>query len=63
VVGRLPVPTLPYRWSGIEQWIRYPAPTLGQHNHEVLSSILGLDDGEIQQLEEQGVIGTRPAGL
>jgi crotonobetainyl-CoA:carnitine CoA-transferase CaiB-like acyl-CoA transferase len=63
VVGRIPVTTLPFRWSGIDRWIRFPAPTLGQHNHEVLSSILGLHEAEIEQLEDQGVIGTRPAGL
>ena len=63
VVGRIPVTTLPYRWSGIDRWIRRPAPTLGQHNHEVLSSILGLDEAEIERLEAQLVIGTRPAGL
>jgi crotonobetainyl-CoA:carnitine CoA-transferase CaiB-like acyl-CoA transferase len=63
VVGRIPVTTLPFRWSGIDRWIRFPAPTLGQHNHEVLSSILGLDEAEIERLENQGVIGTRPAGL
>jgi crotonobetainyl-CoA:carnitine CoA-transferase CaiB-like acyl-CoA transferase len=63
VVGRIPVITQPFRWSGIDQWIRFPAPTLGQHNHEVLSSILGLDEAEIAQLEDEGVIGTRPVGL
>jgi crotonobetainyl-CoA:carnitine CoA-transferase CaiB-like acyl-CoA transferase len=63
VVGRVPVTTLPFRWSGIDRWIRSPAPTLGQHNHEVLSSILGLDDEEIDRLEAQQVIGTRPVGL
>jgi crotonobetainyl-CoA:carnitine CoA-transferase CaiB-like acyl-CoA transferase len=63
VVGRIPVMTQPFRWSGIDRWIRFPAPTLGQHNHEVLSSILGLDEAEIQQLEDEGVIGTRPVGL
>jgi crotonobetainyl-CoA:carnitine CoA-transferase CaiB-like acyl-CoA transferase len=63
VVGRIPVMTQPFRWSGIDRWIRFPAPTLGQHNHEVLSSILGLDEAEIEQLEDEGVIGTRPVGL
>jgi crotonobetainyl-CoA:carnitine CoA-transferase CaiB-like acyl-CoA transferase len=62
VVGHIPVTTLPFRWSGIDRWIRCPAPTLGQHNHEVLSSILGLDEAEIERLEAQHVIGTRPAG-
>ena len=66
-LGVLVVP--PDSWSaasasaGIDRWIRFPAPTLGQHNHEVLSSILGLDEAEIERLENQGVIGTRPAGL
>jgi crotonobetainyl-CoA:carnitine CoA-transferase CaiB-like acyl-CoA transferase len=63
VVGRVPVTTLPFRWAGIDRWIRCPAPTLGQHNHEVLSSILGLDAAEIARLEEEQVIGTRPVGL
>jgi crotonobetainyl-CoA:carnitine CoA-transferase CaiB-like acyl-CoA transferase len=63
VAGRHPVTTLPYRWSGIDRWIRFPAPMLGQHNHEVLSSILGLDEVEIKRLEAERVIGTRPAGL
>lgn len=63
VVGSLPITTLPYRWSGIDHWIRTPAPTLGQHNHDVLSRILGLDDEEIARLESDQVIGTRPVGL
>ena len=40
-----------------------PAPTLGQHNHEVLSGVLGLDDAEIARLAEKKVIGTRPAWM
>jgi crotonobetainyl-CoA:carnitine CoA-transferase CaiB-like acyl-CoA transferase len=37
-----------------------PAPTLGQHNHEVLSELLGMSDAEIAELEEQKVIATKP---
>ena len=40
-----------------------PAPTLGQHNREVLSEVLGLGDAEIEALAEKKVIGTRPAWL
>jgi crotonobetainyl-CoA:carnitine CoA-transferase CaiB-like acyl-CoA transferase len=37
-----------------------PAPTLGQHNHEVLSELLGMSDAQIAELEEQKVIATKP---
>ena len=37
-----------------------PAPTLGQHNREVLGGLLGLSDEELAALEEQGIIATRP---
>jgi crotonobetainyl-CoA:carnitine CoA-transferase CaiB-like acyl-CoA transferase len=37
-----------------------PAPTLGQHNHEVLSGLLGMSDEEIAALEEEKVISTKP---
>src|SRR5262249_8296184 len=63
VTGRILVTAMPFRHSGIDRWLRLPAPTLGQHNHEVLSSILGLDQAQIEELEEQRIIGTRPLGV
>jgi crotonobetainyl-CoA:carnitine CoA-transferase CaiB-like acyl-CoA transferase len=63
VAGAIPVPGMPYRWSGIDRWIRTPSPTLGQHNHEVLAEVLGLDADEISRLEDDEIIGTRPLGL
>jgi crotonobetainyl-CoA:carnitine CoA-transferase CaiB-like acyl-CoA transferase len=39
-----------------------PAPMLGQHNQEILSELLGLDDAEIEQLARDGVIGTNVGG-
>ncbi|MGP8120879.1 MAG: CoA transferase [Xanthobacteraceae bacterium] len=38
--------------------IRATAPTLGQHNAEVLRELLGLSDAEIEALQDDGVIGT-----
>jgi ABC-type multidrug transport system fused ATPase/permease subunit len=33
-----------------------PAPLLGQHNHYVLSTLLGLSDAEIERYEREGVL-------
>ncbi len=62
VVGRHPIGTLPYRFASLSRWLRSNAPTLGEHNHEVLRE-LGKSDEEIAALEEAEVIGQRPAGL
>jgi crotonobetainyl-CoA:carnitine CoA-transferase CaiB-like acyl-CoA transferase len=60
VAGKHDAFGLPYRYSGVERWVRSPAPTLGQHNAEVLSSLLGLSDDEIAGLADSGVIGDWP---
>ncbi len=41
---------------------RSPAPTLGQHNHEILVDLLGVSEEEYRRLEEAEVIGTRLLG-
>jgi crotonobetainyl-CoA:carnitine CoA-transferase CaiB-like acyl-CoA transferase len=63
VVGPMPLPTLPFRFASVSRWIRTPAPTLGQHNGAVLSTMLGLSPEALRELEAEGVIGTRPARL
>jgi len=63
VVGGLPLPSLPFRYASINDWLRTPAPTVGQHNERVLCGILGLSPAEFRDLETEGVIGKRPVGL
>ncbi len=60
VVGTHGVPGLPLRMSGVDRWIRGGAPLVGEHNHEVLSGILGLGAADVTRLSEAGVIGTEP---
>ncbi len=38
VTGRHELPTMPFRFSDVDAWLSTPAPTLGQHNAEVLGA-------------------------
>jgi crotonobetainyl-CoA:carnitine CoA-transferase CaiB-like acyl-CoA transferase len=62
--GTVGYPILPTRFAS---WVgpvhQRPAPTLGQHNTEVLGHELGIGTDKLAELEREGVIGTRPAGL
>lgn len=55
-IGTLRVDGLPIHLSATDWHIDTGAPTLGQHNRQVLGGLLGLDDDEIAQLEADGVI-------
>jgi crotonobetainyl-CoA:carnitine CoA-transferase CaiB-like acyl-CoA transferase len=46
-----------------QSWLHLPAPTIGQHNREILSKLLGLTDSQIVELEQQEIIGTQIKGL
>jgi crotonobetainyl-CoA:carnitine CoA-transferase CaiB-like acyl-CoA transferase len=63
VVGTLPTPTLPFRFASVDRWLRTPAPTMGQHNHEILVDDLGVDEETYQRLVDTSIIGDRPLGL
>ena len=59
-VGLQPHPSPPWRLGRDPLLIREVAPTLGQHNRFVLGETLGLDQAELEALEQEGVIGSRP---
>ncbi|WP_128932082.1 CaiB/BaiF CoA-transferase family protein [Bradyrhizobium zhanjiangense] len=58
-VGLHPQPSMPIREGEGPYPIRSAAPTLGEHNKEILSGLLGLSDAEIAQLTSEGIIGTK----
>ncbi|MGY4230351.1 crotonobetainyl-CoA:carnitine CoA-transferase CaiB-like acyl-CoA transferase [Bradyrhizobium sp. USDA 4503] len=58
-IGRHPQPSIPIREGARPHSIRRAAPTLGQHNSEILADLLGLSKGEIADLASEGIIGTR----
>ena len=60
LTGAHDLPGLPFRFSQVPRWLRSPAPTLGQHNDEVLAGI-GLDRSAIARLREAGIVGEQLA--
>ena len=58
-VGRHVVPSAPYALDGERPAFVRAAPTLGEHNAEVLGEVLRLPLAEIAALERAGVIGSK----
>jgi hypothetical protein len=54
IVGR------PWRFSKMSPHVRGPAPTFGQHNHEVLRDTLGYDQARIHALETHLISVSKP---
>jgi crotonobetainyl-CoA:carnitine CoA-transferase CaiB-like acyl-CoA transferase len=64
VVGVCHMPAMPIQLGEPgHHWLERAAPTLGQHNAEILTDLLGQDEAAIAALSAAAVIGTRPAGL
>lgn len=61
-VGDKMYPGIPWKMSATPGQVRGPAPTLGQHNHQIYGELLGMAREDILALEEGGVIGTKPTG-
>ena len=63
-MGPVAYPVLPTRFASWAMPVHErPAPTLGQHNTDVLGRELGIGSDKLTELERDGVIGARPAGL
>jgi CoA:oxalate CoA-transferase len=54
--GTVRSPNFPVKFSKSPTEIRIPAPTLGQHNEEILMELLGYNEERIDALKKDGVI-------
>ncbi|MSP79174.1 MAG: CoA transferase [Dehalococcoidia bacterium] len=59
-VGKYKQSSPPWRLSKTPRRRAIPSSRLGQHNKYVLVDLLGLSEQEVSQLEEEGIIGTKP---
>lgn len=55
---KLKLPNYFIQLAGLDKPRLSPAPSLGEHNHPILSNNLGMTDEQIQQLQDAGVIGS-----
>jgi len=63
VTGPGPIPGVVFRVGDGGARVRGPAPTIGQHNEEVLCGLLGLTPDRYRQLVDSGAIATAGADL
>ena len=61
VAGHLKTVGFPFKLSDTPATLRSPPPLLGEHNEEVLSGLLGMDEETIRQLYVKKVLD-RPGG-
>ncbi len=61
VLGRVTLPNIPFKFSDVDVTPRTPAPLLGQHNREILCTILGYSAAQVAELERDGVLRAEEA--
>ena len=54
--GPIKMVNTPVKWSESKPGIRMPPPTLVQHTDEILSDVLGMTSGDIEELRGEGVV-------
>jgi crotonobetainyl-CoA:carnitine CoA-transferase CaiB-like acyl-CoA transferase len=54
IIGR------PWKLSRVPLAVGGPGPGLGEHNRDVIQGLLGYDDARYAELEQAGIVGTRP---
>ncbi len=60
VAGTVTIPGFPLVLDGVRPRLDDRAPYLGEHNRDVLVGELGWDPGEVDRLEADGVLASKP---
>jgi formyl-CoA transferase len=55
-IGPVPMPAVEPRFSRTPGTVRFVGPTLGEHNTEIYTGLLGLSPAELDLLRQEGVI-------
>jgi len=54
--GMITYASVPYQFSRTPWSIRYPAPLLGQHNHDIYCRLLGYSNEDLVKFRQAGII-------
>ncbi len=54
VAGHTELPGIPIKLSETPGSVRTPAPLLGEHANDILTGLLGYDQGKIKEIQEKG---------
>jgi|TARA_B110000196_G_C21136536_1_gene661425 CoA:oxalate CoA-transferase len=56
ILGETEIINSAFCYANSESSVRGPAPTLGQHNHEILREILDYDDARLADMEDRNIL-------
>ena len=56
ILGSVPIPGFPWKFSTQSELPELTAPMLGEHNSQVLETKLGYDADQIEELKRSGVL-------
>ncbi|MCI0887173.1 MAG: hypothetical protein J4N30_03110, partial [Chloroflexi bacterium] len=54
------MPGISWKMSETPGTVRWPAPTLGEHNGRIYGDLLGMSETAVADLVAEGVSGTTP---
>jgi crotonobetainyl-CoA:carnitine CoA-transferase CaiB-like acyl-CoA transferase len=56
ILGDVTIPGFPFKFSAFPEELPLQAPTLGEHNEEILAQYLGRSRDSIAPLYQQGIL-------